>query len=147
MFGHPYAKNESLSKPHTLGTFLVAQCLSIYPPSSDMHGAAMPTSHNYWVCVPQLERSPHITMKDLHAATKVPLATNEWMLKNKTETSLVIQWLRLWAPNAGALGWIPGQGARSHMPQEEFTCCNYRSHTLQLKTWRGQINKYTYKNK
>ena len=27
-------------------------------------------------------------------------------------TSLVIQWLRLWAPNAGGLGSIPGQGTK-----------------------------------
>ena len=32
-------------------------------------------------------------------------------------TSLVVQWLRLCAPNAGDLGWIPDQGTRSHMPQ------------------------------
>ena len=30
-------------------------------------------------------------------------------------TSLVAQWLRLHTPNAGGLGSIPGQGARSHM--------------------------------
>ena len=29
-------------------------------------------------------------------------------------TSLVVQWLRLHAPNAGGLGLIPGQGTRSH---------------------------------
>ena len=33
-------------------------------------------------------------------------------------TSLVVQCLRLHAPNAGGLGLIPGQGPRSHMPQE-----------------------------
>ena len=32
-------------------------------------------------------------------------------------TSLVVQWLRLHAPNAGELGLIPGQGTRSHMLQ------------------------------
>ena len=32
-------------------------------------------------------------------------------------TSLVIQWLRLHAPNAGGPGSIPGQGTRYHMPQ------------------------------
>ena len=32
-------------------------------------------------------------------------------------TYLVVQWLRLGAPNARSLGSIPGQGARSHMPQ------------------------------
>ena len=41
-------------------------------------------------------------------------------------TSLVVQWLRLWAPNAGGPGSIPGQGTRSHMPQ-------LRPHMLQLK--------------
>ena len=32
--------------------------------------------------------------------------------------SLVVQWLRLCAPNAGGLGSIPGQGTRSHTLQE-----------------------------
>ena len=33
------------------------------------------------------------------------------------ETSLVVQWLGLCAPNAGDPGSIPGQGTRSHMLQ------------------------------
>ena len=36
--------------------------------------------------------------------------------KNQSGTSLVVQWLRLHAPNAGSPGSIPGQGTRSHMP-------------------------------
>ena len=48
--------------------------------------------------------------------------SQEWI----TRTSLLIQWLRLWASSAGGLGSIPGQGARSHMPQ-------LRVHMLQLK--------------
>ena len=32
-------------------------------------------------------------------------------------TLLVLQWLRLQAPNTGGPGSIPGQGTRSHMPQ------------------------------
>ena len=36
---------------------------------------------------------------------------------NKEGTSLVGQWLRFWAPNAGGPGSIPHQGTRSHMPQ------------------------------
>ena len=47
-------------------------------------------------------------------------------------TSLVVQWLRLRAPNARGPGSIPGQGTRSHMPQlkipraatEDPACCN-----------------------
>ena len=39
-------------------------------------------------------------------------------LKNKTlGTSLMIQWLRFHAPNAGGPGLISGQGTRSHMLQ------------------------------
>ena len=32
-------------------------------------------------------------------------------------TSLVVQWLRLCAPNAGDQGSIPDQGTRAHEPQ------------------------------
>ena len=35
---------------------------------------------------------------------------------NRLGTSLVVQWLRLRAPNAGGLGSIPDQGTRSCMP-------------------------------
>ena len=41
-------------------------------------------------------------------------------------TSLVVQWLRLHARNAGGPGLICGQGVRSHMPQ-------LRVRVLQLK--------------
>ena len=37
--------------------------------------------------------------------------------KNKIGTSLVVQWLRLHAPNAGGPRSIPGQGTRSRMLQ------------------------------
>ena len=42
-------------------------------------------------------------------------------------TSLVVQWLRLRAADAGGLALIPGQGTGSHMLQ-------LRVHMLQLKT-------------
>ena len=38
-------------------------------------------------------------------------------LEYSVETSLVVQWLRLQAANAGGLGSIPGQETRSHRPQ------------------------------
>ena len=38
----------------------------------------------------------------------------------------MVQWPRLWGPNAGGLGLILGQGTRSYMLQ-------LRIHTLQLK--------------
>ena len=44
--------------------------------------------------------------------------------EGKSGTSLVVQWLSRHAPNAEDLSSIPGQGTRSHMPQQEFTCHN-----------------------
>ena len=44
------------------------------------------------------------------------------LLKGKSRTSLVAQWLRLWAPTAGDPGSILGQGTRSHMPQLKIPC-------------------------
>ena len=38
--------------------------------------------------------------------------------------SLVVQWLRLLAPNAGGPGSIPDQGTRSHMLQLKVHICN-----------------------
>ena len=50
--------------------------------------------------------------------------------RHRFETSLMAQWLRIWAPNAGGLGSILGQGTRSHMPQ--------------LWPKYSQINKYIF---
>ena len=43
-------------------------------------------------------------------------------LEYSVGTSLVTQWLRLQAANAGGLGSIPGQEARSHVPQLKIPC-------------------------
>ena len=55
---------------------------------------------------------------------------------------LIVQWLRLCAPNAEGLDSIPGQGSRSHMPQPSV-------HMLQLKvphaTTKTQHAKYINK--
>ena len=67
-------------------------------------------------------------------------------------TSLVVQWLRLCAPNAGGLGSIPGERTRSHVPQlrvcmlnEDSPCCNKDQRSKMLsaapKTQYSQINK------
>ena len=39
------------------------------------------------------------------------------MTEQQQGPSLAVQWLRLPAPNAGALGSIPAQRTRSHVPQ------------------------------
>ena len=48
--------------------------------------------------------------------------------------SLVGHWLRVYAPNAGGLGSIPGQGTRSQMPQ--LTVC---MPCAAIKTQHSQI--------
>ena len=57
------------------------------------------------------------------------LCTHEFT--KRTGASLVVQWLRLKAPNAGS---IPGQGSRSHMPQLKIL-------SVAAKTWCSQTNK------
>ena len=41
---------------------------------------------------------------------------NKTILKPNRGTSLVVHWLRFYAPSAGGPGSIPGQGTRSHKP-------------------------------
>ena len=48
---------------------------------------------------------------------------------------LVVQGLRLWAPDAGGPDVIPSQGARSHMLQ-----CRLRVPCAITKVWGSQIN-------
>ena len=65
-----------------------------------------------------------------------------WKLATVTleETSLGIQWLRIFAPNAGGPGLIPGQGTRSYMPQQSSHAMTIRAHMLQLRP-SSQVNK------
>ena len=56
----------------------------------------------------------------------------------KRGTSLLVHWFRLCAPNARGLGWIPGQGTRSHILQP-------RVHMSQLKVLKQQLRPSTVK--
>ena len=56
-------------------------------------------------------------------------------------TSLVVQWLRLHAPNAGGLGSIPGQGTRSYMPQLRVRMPQLKILHATTKTQHSPINK------
>ena len=59
------------------------------------------------------------------------------ILKGVPGISLIVQWLRHYAPNAGGLGLIPGQGTRSHVQQLKIL------HAA-TETCRRQINKNKY---
>ena len=41
----------------------------------------------------------------------------KWARRNVAGSSLVVQWLRLYAPNTGGQGLVPGHGTKSHMLQ------------------------------
>ena len=58
------------------------------------------------------------------------------------ETSLVIQWLRLRAPNAGGPGLILGQRNRPHMLQLRVHLLQLKIPNVATKTQCSQINKY-----
>ena len=51
----------------------------------------------------------------------------KWSKRTISQTSLVVQWLALQAPNAGGPGLFPGRGTRSHKPQLK------RSNVVQLR--------------
>ena len=57
-------------------------------------------------------------------------------------TYLVVQWLGLHAPHAGALGPIPGQETRSHMLQLRVCMTLLKILHAITKTQCSQINKY-----
>ena len=52
-------------------------------------------------------------------------------------TSLVVQWLKPLAPNAGHAASIPGQGTRFHMSQLRVCMPHSRSHMLQQRQRPG----------
>ena len=59
------------------------------------------------------------TQLQIKAPPSIQIKAGEIPLRKKASggTSLVVQWLRLCAPNAGGLGSIPGWGTRPCMPQ------------------------------
>ena len=48
-------------------------------------------------------------------------------------TSPAVRWLRLSTPNAGGPGPVPGQGARSCIPQQRVHVPQPNVHVLQLQ--------------
>jgi len=69
---------------------------------------------------------------ETHVSCNALTVTLHSVSDSEQMTSLLVQWLRLHASSAGSPGLIPGQGARSHMPQlrvctpevKDPTCCN-----------------------
>ena len=62
----------------------------------------------------------------------------EWKTELRwSETSLVVQWPGLYAPNAGDPGSIPGQGTRSHIMTKDPMHHNKDT----ANTGHSQINK------
>ena len=64
----------------------------------------------------------HYSSLSVMARNRESLKTSHLQMSDRTKkkwtgTSLVVQWLRLHAPNAEGPGSILGQRTRSHMPQ------------------------------
>ena len=60
----------------------------------------------------------------------------------EAETSLVVQGLRLYIPNAGILGSILGRGTRSHKPLLRVCMSQLKIPLVAAKTQCSQINTY-----
>ena len=60
-------------------------------------------------------------------------------------TSLVVQWLRFCAPNAGGPGLIPGHGTRPCMSQLKTLHAAKNISYIATKTWPRQINFFFFK--
>ena len=76
----------------------------------------------------------------LHRLEQIIVYGNKGSFKEKSSgTSLVAQWLRLYAPNARCPGSIPGQGTRAHRPQLNVSifCRSKRS----CMPWRPGADK------
>ena len=79
--------------------------------------------------------SPKTLEKECLWRPVVIILSSSWAGKSSRKAvkiSLVVQWLRLRAPNAGVQGLIPAQGTRSHEPQlrvsmlqlKDLNCCH-----------------------
>ena len=75
-----------------------------------------------------------------------PSVKSSWERRLSTWISLVVQWLRLHAANAGGLGSIPGQGTRSHMLQLRVHMPQLKIPHTTTKTWHSQISNFFKKD-
>ena len=76
-------------------------------------------------------------MTELNETNGVRSWSNIKALRDFRGTSLVVQWLRLHAPNSGGLGSIPGQGF--HRPLDSI--CHTRTHDATTPVLIKQILK------
>ena len=63
-------------------------------------------------------------------------------LKNMLGSSLVVQWLRLCTPSAGASCSIPSQGTRSHIPQLRVRKPELKDPEYMIKTQHSHVYIY-----
>ena len=74
-----------------------------------------------------------ISTGNVYILSCVAIHFNSLIKRSEVRISLVVQWLRLHAPNAGGLGSVPGQGAKSYMLRLTIP-------HAETKTWWSQIN-------
>ena len=68
-----------------------------------------------------------INLQNIQAAHVAQSKKKKW-----TGTSLVVQWVRLQAPGAKGLGFIPGQRTRSHMLQLKILYASTKTQHSQI---------------
>ena len=113
-----------LSQKFTYNVYvLVAQsCPTLYdamdctPPSSSVHEISQARILE-WVAIPTPGLEPRSPILQVDSLLSEPPGKQGSVKRARLGTPLVVQWLRLHAPDAGSPGSIPGQGTRPHTPQ------------------------------
>ena len=86
---------------------------SVYVVTSSIQGPTTPTRAARAFLLQASSLPGLSTIGLLLILTSLTLPNSNVSIKTPQGTSLVVQWLRLCALNAGSLGSIPGQGTRS----------------------------------
>ena len=80
---------------------------------------------HYATQIKEMIRCLHLSVES--SSTHADYVLHCWKNIGECDTSLVVQWLRLPALNAGSSGSIPGQGTRAHRSQlkkkQQYSLC------------------------
>ena len=84
----------------------------------------------------------HIMFTSSQPLCCLPSTSTSGWFENYPWHSLVVQWLRLWAPNAGGLGSTPSQGTKClHSATKRFCVLQLRPSTAEKQTKKTKKRK------
>ena len=111
---HPFIPTSILSSIHSKSILSPALCQALWGPGW-FPGCCLPGGSQSCPA-PQGTHQPHTSTEHLTCGSSEGRCVAGVKI-HRSGISLVVQWLRLRAVNAGGWGSIPGQGTRPHRPQ------------------------------